>query len=71
MESKPEEQIGIRQVDKSGASTAQVLEDKVSDSSGNCTWSWKVGTRTTPGDWRIIITVQGIGQIEQYFTVTG
>jgi len=30
-----------------------------------------VGSRTTPGDWRIVINAQGIGQIEQYFTVTG
>lgn len=56
---------------KSGASTAQGLGPKNSDGNGNCSWTWKVGTRTTPGDWRIVINVQGIGQIEQYFTVTG
>ena len=56
---------------KSGPSSAQGLDPKNSDGSGNCTWSWKVGSRTTPGDWRIVISVQGIGEIEQYFTVTG
>ncbi len=56
---------------KSGASKAQGLDPKNSDGNGNCSWTWKVGTRTTPGDWRIVIKVQNIGQIEQYFTVTG
>jgi len=56
---------------KSGASKAQGLDPKNSDGNGNCSWTWKVGTRTTPGDWRIVIKVKNIGQIEQYFTVTG
>jgi len=55
---------------KSGPSTAQGLEPKNSDGNGNCSWTWKVGTRTTPGDWKILINIQGIEQIEQYFTVT-
>lgn len=45
--------------------------DKLSDNeNGNCTWFWKIGNRTTPGDWKIVITVEGEGQIETYFTVT-
>lgn len=55
---------------KSGPSKAQGLVLKNSDSNGNCTWSWKVGTRTTPGNWRIVLTAEGIGQTETYFTVT-
>jgi len=55
---------------KSGKSEAQGLEPKNSDGNGNCTWSWKVGSRTTPGDWKIVITAEGVGQIETYFTVT-
>ena len=55
---------------KSGKSTAQGLEPKNSDGNGNCTWSWKVGTRTTPGDWKIVLTAEGIGSIETFFTVT-
>ncbi|GAG85266.1 unnamed protein product, partial [marine sediment metagenome] len=55
---------------KSGKSETQGLEPKNSDGNGNCTWSWKVGSRTTPGDWKIVIKAEGVGQIETYFTVT-
>jgi len=41
---------------KSGTSQAQGLETKIADSNGNVSWTWKVGTRTTPGNWRIVIT---------------
>jgi hypothetical protein len=39
---------------KSGPSEAQGLDPKDADSSGNVSWTWKVGTRTTPGTWRVI-----------------
>jgi len=55
---------------KSGPSEAQGLEPKISDGNGNCSWTWKVGTRTTPGNWKILITAEGIGSIETFFTVT-
>jgi cytoskeletal protein RodZ len=55
---------------KSGPSQAQGLGAKTSDGNGDCSWTWKVGTRTTPGNWRIVIAAQGEGQIETYFTVT-
>jgi len=55
---------------KSGPSEAQGLEPKNSDGNGNCAWSWKVGSRTTPGNWKIVLTAEGSGQIETYFTVT-
>jgi len=29
-----------------------------------------VGTRTTPGDWKIVLKAEGVGQTETYFTVT-
>jgi hypothetical protein len=54
---------------KSGPSKAKGLDTKNSDSNGNCTWSWKVGTRTTPGNWRIVLTAEGVGQTETTFTV--
>jgi len=54
---------------KSGPSEAKGLEPKNSDGNGNCTWSWKVGARTTHGDWKIVITA-GSENIETYFTVT-
>lgn len=49
---------------KSGASTADGLENKTSDSSGNVSWSWKIGGSTEPGTYRI--TVNGGG--EEYKT---
>ena len=56
---------------KSGPSKAKGLDPKTSDGNGNCSWTWKVGTNTTPGDWKITITVDNVGQVETYFTVTG
>jgi micrococcal nuclease len=44
---------------KSGPSRAAGLIPKKSDSQGRITWIWKVGTRTTPGVWPIIV---GCGQ---------
>lgn len=41
---------------KSGPSSAAGLYGKTADSQGNVSWSWKVGTRTTPGSWRIVVT---------------
>lgn len=41
---------------KSGRSTAAGLTTKKANSSGVASWSWKVGTRTTPGSWPVYIT---------------
>ena len=41
---------------KSGKSTAQGLEAKTAGNDGLCIWGWKVGTNTTPGTWRIVVT---------------
>jgi beta-lactamase superfamily II metal-dependent hydrolase len=57
---------------KSGISTASGLYPKEADSNGNVAWSWKVGTRTTPGSWRIVVTASLNGKtVSQttYFTV--
>src|SRR4029079_2589810 len=40
---------------KSGPSQAQGLYPKQADSNGEVSWSWIVGTRTTPGSWPVII----------------
>jgi competence protein ComEC len=40
---------------KSGPSQAAGLDPKKADSSGGVAWSWKVGTRTTPGEWPIYV----------------
>jgi hypothetical protein len=45
---------------KSGSSTAAGLYDKQADASGFVSWTWKVGTRTTPGDWPVYITCNGV-----------
>jgi micrococcal nuclease len=46
---------------KSGPSTAQGLVTKQADGSGVVSWAWKVGTRTTPGSWPVIISCKGQG----------
>jgi len=43
---------------KSGPSSASGLYGKTADSQGNVSWSWKVGTRTTPGSWQIVVTAR-------------
>ena len=43
----------------SGASTADGLGTKTSDSSGNVSWTWKVGNKTKPGTYRIQVTGSG------------
>jgi hypothetical protein len=51
-----------------GASTAKGLEAKTSDANGVVSWTWKVGGRTKPGNYRIVI--KGGGEtFETYFTV--
>ncbi len=40
---------------KSGPSTAKGLGPKTAGSDGRCAWTWKVGTATTPGTWRIAV----------------
>lgn len=41
---------------KSGWSVANGLGAQTADADGLVTWSWKVGSRTTPGVWEIKIT---------------
>jgi hypothetical protein len=51
-------------------SNAEGLEPKYSDQNGNCTWSWHVSSNIDPGDGKIVIDVQDVGEIEKVFTVT-
>jgi len=49
---------GTIEVDyESGASRATGLYPQTADNNGDITWTWKVGTRTTPGNWPVIITI--------------
>ncbi|NTW96630.1 MAG: DUF5011 domain-containing protein [Erysipelotrichaceae bacterium] len=59
VQGKADKEYSIAVYYKSGASTAAGLEDMVADSSGQVSWTWKVGTRTTPGSWKIVITGDG------------
>ncbi len=57
---------------KSGPSSASGLTTKTADANGNVSWTWKVGTSTTPGNWRISTTASKDGQSvtkETTFTV--
>lgn len=49
------EQYRIKVYLKSGASSAKGLEPKIADGDGLIVWEWKVSSRTTPGDYRIVI----------------
>lgn len=53
---------------KSGPSSASGLGSKQADSSGRVSWTWTVGTNTTPGTYRIVVAVGGINT-ETTFTV--
>jgi micrococcal nuclease len=44
---------------KSGPSKARGLDPKKANSQGVISWSWKVGTNTTPGTYNVIIRVGG------------
>lgn len=41
---------------KTGPSTAAGLSPATSDGAGNVSWTWLVGSRTTPGTWPITVT---------------
>jgi competence protein ComEC len=47
---------------KSGPSKAAGLGDKAADAAGNVSWTWKVGSNTTPGTWRIVVSCSVGGQ---------
>lgn len=47
---------------KSGISEAVGLESKTADAEGNVSWSWKVGSRTTPDTYRIVVTASSEGK---------
>lgn len=53
---------------KSGPSSAEGLEAKVSDENGYASWSWKIGPKTSSGNFTI--TVSGGGESETvHFTI--
>ena len=54
---------------KSGASGAKGLEPKTSDETGYVSWSWWVGSSSTPGTYKIVIASDRMQQILEY-TIT-
>lgn len=53
---EPNTTYSIKVYIKSGTSSAKGLEDKVSDGNGYVTWTWKISSRTSTGDYKIIVT---------------
>jgi hypothetical protein len=53
---------------KSGSSTAQGLYPK-RPRNGRVSWTWKVGTRTTPGRWPIVVSCGSAGTLRTSFVV--
>jgi hypothetical protein len=53
---------------KSGPSSAKGLYSK-RPSGGRVSWTWKVGTNTTPGRWRITVTCGSAGTLRTSFLV--
>ncbi|MGB2952122.1 MAG: hypothetical protein WBB74_01875 [Gaiellaceae bacterium] len=54
---------------KSGPSHAQGLYPKRTVA-GRVSWTWKVGTRTTPGRWPIRVSCGAAGTLSTSFVVT-
>jgi hypothetical protein len=54
---------------KSGWSRAKGLYPK-KPSAGRVSWTWKVGTRTTPGRWPIYVRCGSAGSLRTSFVVT-
>jgi hypothetical protein len=56
----------------SGPSQASGLGSKTASSAGSVSWTWKVGSRTTPGSWPVAITCSAGGatkSVTKYVTV--
>jgi hypothetical protein len=47
---------------KGNPSASQELTERLADGNGLCTWSWQIGTNTTPGKGRVIISVGDSGE---------
>lgn len=62
----PNASCSITVFTKSGTSTAQGLTPKSADASGNVSWAWKVGTRTTAGTYNINVTCNNVSQTTTY-----
>lgn len=66
IQGKPNTEYRISVYYSSGASTADGLENKSSDSDGYVTWEWKVGGKTKEGNHRIVVS-DGYDSLTLYF----
>lgn len=68
----PNAECGITVNYKSGPSKANGLNTKIADSTGRVSWTWTVGSKTTPGTWQIVVESSCNGKTatqSTYFTV--
>lgn len=70
IQGKPGARYSITVYYKSGASKAKGLDPQTADDTGTAAWHWKVGSKTSPGTFRITITGGGETQTVS-FTVLG
>ncbi len=72
IQTRPATYCAIAVIYKSGSSKAAGLDPQTSDAGGKITWTWKVGTRTTPGTWPIIVECgrNDITRVRTTFEVT-
>lgn len=59
MHTKPGAEADIEVDYASGPSHAKGLNPQNADRAGDVTWTWRVGTKTTPGNWAVIVTSLG------------
>ncbi len=69
LDCKPSTMYRIEVHYQSGISSAKGLEDKLSDDEGRVYWSWKIGGKTAPGTYKIVVTGGG-ESLTTYFSVT-
>src|SRR3989304_1221212 len=55
VQTTPGASCSITVIYKSGPSHAAGLDPKTTGGDGRVSWTWKVGTNTTPGTWSIVI----------------
>jgi hypothetical protein len=65
----PSRRCSITVYYKSGPSQAAGLYPK-RPYRGRVSWTWKVGTRTTPGRWAIVVSCGSAGTLRTSFRVT-
>ncbi|GGN99416.1 TadE/TadG family type IV pilus assembly protein [Saccharibacillus kuerlensis] len=66
---QPGQTAMIKVVYKSGQSKARYLGRQTADASGNLSWTWLVGGNTTPGEWTLVVEVDGGTAAEATFQV--